>query len=108
MVQRDGGHHGPALDGRVDQLGIGEDFGAEADVRLALDHRLADLAGHAGGELKVAAGVGLLELAAQTGHGGDDEQRNGLQAEGPHSLSQHLEVPQTAVGQGYNLLGLGE
>ena len=108
MVQRDGGHHGPALDGRVDQLGIGEDFGAEADVRLALDHRLADLAGHAGGELKVAAGVGLLELAAQTGHGGDDEQRNGLQAEGPHSLSQHLEVPQAAVSQGYNLLGLGE
>lgn len=80
---------------------------AGASVEM-IDHRLADLAGHAGGELKVAAGVGLLELAAQTGHGGDDEQRNGLQAEGPHPLPQHLEVPQAAVSQGYNLLGLGE
>ena len=67
MVQGDGHHHGPAQDRGVLQLGVAEDLGAEADVRLSLGDRLAHLAGHAGGELKVTAGVVLLELPGTAG-----------------------------------------
>ncbi len=69
---------------------------------------MADLAGHAGGKGEVTAGVRCFELAAQAGDQGNEEQGNGLDAEGADALPEHLEAAQTVVRQGHDLLGLGE
>ena len=108
MVQGDGGHHGPAEDGGVLQLGVGVNLRAETDVHLPLGEGLAHLAGHAGGEGEVTPWVLPHKLPAQPGDGGDHQQGDGLQPDGPHPVLEHLEVAQAAVRQGHDLLGLGQ
>lgn len=108
MGQGNGSDGLSLLDGGVLQQGILGRFGAKPDVDGSLFQCLADLAGHTRGKLEIAAGVFFLEQATKFGDGGNDEQRDGFQANGPDTVLEHSEGVDATVCQCHELLDLGK